>query len=412
MTRFQELPNPQRRALELVRDVATEKDCRPFLVGGPVRDILLGRHALDVDLTLEEGSSTLAGAVAKKIHGRLRSYPQFLTYKITAEGLPEIDIATARKEKYRKPGALPAVAPGRLKDDLIRRDFSINAIAMDLMTDALHDPTGGEKDLEKRLVRILHERSFIDDPTRIYRALRLARRLGFTLEAGTERLMAEAIDNGALATISRERIWRELFLAMDEDYAPDVLADLNERGAIQSLLGVRADARATASLADIREQVAQHPDLDRYVLYTGALLRGSEASPEQLEGSGFSQKRSKTVLQIARDLSRIEEALDHASSERQRFRLYRSVAPEVLTAVVADRPDEAPHVQRYEEYKKFKLPLRGNDLEMPGGPHVAKALERTREAVWTGEIPAEQARSFAREMAMKYLNREQPPEQK
>jgi tRNA nucleotidyltransferase (CCA-adding enzyme) len=412
MTPFQELPNPQRRALDLVKEVAVEKDCRPFLVGGPVRDILLGRHALDVDLTLEEGSSTLARAIAKRIEGRLRSFPQFLTYKITADGLPEIDIATARKERYRKPGALPAVAPGRLKDDLLRRDFSINAIAMDLMNGALHDPTGGGKDLDRQLVRILHERSFIDDPTRIYRAIRLARRLGFTLEAGTERLMAEAIDGGALSSISRERIWRELFLAMDEEHAPLVLTELNDRGALAVLFGERADARATASLGDIREQLTSNPDLDRYVLYTGALLRGSEATPAQLEGSGFSQKRSKTVLQIARDLSRFQQALEHTTSERQRFRLYKSVAPEMLTAVVADRPDEGAHLQRFHEYRNFKLPLRGNDLEVPGGPHVAKALERTREAVWTGEIPPEKARSFARELAMQYLTREQTPEQK
>src|SRR5687768_11159832 len=106
-----ELPNPQRRALDIVREVAAEKACRPFLVGGPVRDMLLGRPAIDVDLTLEDGSSTLARALAKRVEGRVRSYPQFLTYKVTAEGLPEIDIATARKERYRKPGSLPAVAP-------------------------------------------------------------------------------------------------------------------------------------------------------------------------------------------------------------------------------------------------------------------------------------------------------------
>src|ERR1700693_5641630 len=100
MTRILEFPNPQRRAIDVVREVAAEKACRPFLVGGPVRDLLLGRSVVDVDLTLEEGSSTLARALAKRIEGRVRSYPQFMTYKVTAEGYPEIDIATARSEKY------------------------------------------------------------------------------------------------------------------------------------------------------------------------------------------------------------------------------------------------------------------------------------------------------------------------
>src|SRR4029079_1233512 len=107
MTRLLEIPNPQRRAIEVIKEVSAEKACRPFLVGGPVRDLLLGRHGMDVDLTLEDGSSTLARALAKRIEGRVRSFPQFLTYKVTADGFPEIDIATARKERYRAPGSLP-----------------------------------------------------------------------------------------------------------------------------------------------------------------------------------------------------------------------------------------------------------------------------------------------------------------
>ena len=99
MTAIPELPNPQRRALELVKEVASEKGCRPFLVGGPVRDLLLGRNVIDIDLTLEDGAAVLARALAKVVDGRVRSFPQFLTYKVTADGLPEIDIATARKER-------------------------------------------------------------------------------------------------------------------------------------------------------------------------------------------------------------------------------------------------------------------------------------------------------------------------
>src|SRR3954464_5057062 len=174
MTALPELPNPQRRALELVKEVAAEKGARPFLVGGPVRDLLLGRHVIDIDLTLEDGAPVLARAVAKRCDGRVRSFPQFLTYKVTAEGLPEIDIATARKERYRSPGALPTVTAGRLKDDLLRRDFSINAMAMGLTTGELHDPAGGERDLAAMSVRVLHDQSFLDDPTRIFRAVRLA----------------------------------------------------------------------------------------------------------------------------------------------------------------------------------------------------------------------------------------------
>lgn len=403
MNFLQDLPPAQRRALDLVTEVAREKDCHPFLVGGPVRDIILGRPAVDIDLTLETGASTLARALAKRVEGRVRSFPQFLTYKVTSSGYPEIDIATARKERYRKPGALPAVTAGRLKDDLLRRDFSINTIALDLLDGTMHDPARGEQDIADRVVRVMHDRSFIDDPTRIFRATRLTARLGFTTEAHTLELMRGAIDAGALNTISKERIWREVFLAMDEAEAPAILADLSSRGALHVLFGDRPSEDLLPRLEAIREQLAQSEDLDRYVLYTGALLRG-DASPIDFEGSGFSQKRARAIVEIANDVPRLEEALGAANGERDRFRIYRSISPEMLTVIASEVPEETIHIQRYRDYEKFKLALRGNDLEVPGGPHVAQALEQTRQAVYSGEISPEEARSYAKQVVRKILD--------
>jgi len=402
MNLLQEMPNPQRRAIDLVRELAAEKDCHPFLVGGPVRDILLGRHALDVDLTLESGGSTLARALAKRVDGRVRSFPQFLTYKVTATGFPVIDITTTRKERYRTPGALPSVAAGRLRDDLLRRDFSINALALDLLSGKLHDPAHGEQDLAARVVRVLHDGSFVDDPTRIFRAARLAARLEFRIEDHTAELMRTAIANGALLTVSKERIWRELFLAMDEQEAPSILAGLCSLGALEVLFERRSCSDVQSRLEPIRLRLTQDSALDRYVLYTGAMLRG-DASPVDFEGSGFSQKRARTVVEIANDIPRVEEALESAGGDRERFRIYRSVSPEMLTVIASEVPSETPHIDRYREFEAFKLPLRGNDLEVPGGPHVAQALERTREAVFSGEIAPEDARSYAKRVARDLL---------
>jgi len=405
MIDFASLPNPQRRALEIVRDVAAAKGCRPFLVGGPVRDLLLGRNDLiDIDVTLEDGSSTLARALAKEINGRVRSFPQFLTYKVSADSLPEIDIATARKERYRKPGALPAVTPGKLNDDLARRDFSINAMAVDLTSGELHDPTGGKRDLDSRLIRVLHDQSFADDPTRIVRAVRLAARLGFTLDPHTDALMRAAVAAGAFKNVSRERLWRELFLSFDENEAPRALERLREIGALDALFGPRhTDPHLRERLEKVREEANAHPDLDRQVMFTAALLHGN-ASPIDLEGSGFSQKRTRNVVQIANELPRFREGLAEAGSDRQRFDVLKAASPETLRVLAATQPDQQATIERYSEYQNFRLPLRGNDLEVPPGAHVAKALERTREAVFTGEIDAAEARTFAREMAMKYLD--------
>jgi len=404
MIRLENLPNAQKRGLEIVREVAAEKALRPFLVGGPVRDVLLGRHdVVDIDLTLEDGASTLARAIAKKINGRLRSFPQFLTYKITADGLPEIDIATARKERYRSPGAMPTVTAGRLKDDLLRRDFSINAMAMDLTTGELHDPSGGERDLAAMAVRVLHDQSFLDDPTRIFRAVRLATRLGFSLEAHTARLLDRAVADGALASIARERIWRELFLAFEEESAPNAIAALSAAGVLEVLFGKRPyDADLEPRLQRTARALAG-TTLDKQVMYTAALLHG-DASPVDLEGSGFSLKRARNVVQLANELPRFTDALSESKSDHQRFRLFKHASPEMLSIVAAEVPEELENVTRFQEFQSFKLPLRGNDLEVPLGPHVAKALERTREAVFTGEIAQTEARTFAREMAIKYLD--------
>jgi tRNA nucleotidyltransferase/poly(A) polymerase len=398
----------QRRAIEIARSVAQEKGIRPYLVGGPVRDLLLGRLAIDIDLTLEEGGSTFARSLAKAVEGRVRSFPQFLTYKVLAHGLPEFDIATARKERYRKPGALPTVTAGKLRDDLVRRDFSINAIALDLADETLHDPTGGVADLHSRVVRVLHDGSFADDPTRIFRAVRLACRLGFSLDENTTRLMHEAIDDGALSTVSRERLWRELFLAIDEPKAPAILMELRRSGALDLLLGSARDhTNLEMRLERSLDEAQRDETIDRHVLLTGLLLAGTEIDATQLEGAGFSQKRLRSVLQIAHDLPAVERDLDQAGSETLRFRIFRAQSKEALAVMAADRSGIAEEIVRFRSFREFSLSVKGNDLQVPPGPHVARALERTREAVYFGQITQPEALAFATKLALKYLSPEE-----
>jgi tRNA nucleotidyltransferase (CCA-adding enzyme) len=411
--RLSTLAPAQRRAIEIARSVAQDKGMKPYLVGGPVRDLLLGRQAIDIDLTLEEGSSTFARSLAKAVDGRVRSFPQFLTYKVLAEGMPEFDIATARKERYRAPGALPTVTAGKLRDDLERRDFSINAIALDLGDETLHDPTGGIADLKARVVRVLHDRSFADDPTRIFRAVRLAGRLGFSLEPATKTLMHGAIENAALGTVARERLWRELFLAMDEVEAPAILTRLRRAGALDVLLGPAGkQTHLEERLERSHAQMERDQTLDHHVLFTGVLLSGADADPGQFEGSGFSQKRLRSVLQIAHELPAIARDLDQVESEALRFRIFKTQSKEALAAIAADRSGIDEEIARFRSFRDFRLPIKGNELEVTPGPHVAKALERTREAVYFGQITPQEARAFATKLALKYLNREEQSDSK
>ena len=185
--------------LEAVRRVA---DQPVFLVGGAVRDLLLGRSRTDVDLVVVGD----AAALAIRLGGAEVEHERFGTAKVEVDG-HELDVATARSETYPQPGALPVVAPAQsIEEDLDRRDFTINAMAIPLDRSELIDPRDGRQDLERGLLRVLHPRSFEDDPTRAIRAARYASRYGFTLEPETDRLLRRA----DLATVSADRRRAEL----------------------------------------------------------------------------------------------------------------------------------------------------------------------------------------------------------
>lgn len=187
--------------LERIRAAAGESPV--YLVGGAVRDLLLGRaDRADIDVVVEGEIAPIVAALG----GEARAHERFGTAKVRLGDL-EADLATARAESYAHPGALPEVRPATLDEDLARRDFSINAMAVPLGEDPrLIDPHGGRGDLERRALRVLHERSFVDDPTRVVRAARYAARLGFELEPETARLSRDA----DLETVSADRRDAEL----------------------------------------------------------------------------------------------------------------------------------------------------------------------------------------------------------
>ncbi|GAI06484.1 unnamed protein product, partial [marine sediment metagenome] len=215
--------------LELLRDTSKEASKlgqRVYLVGGIVRDLLLGYPNFDLDLVTEGDAVELANRIARISGAGLVIYPRFSTAKIKS-GDFAIDIATARSETYARPGALPAVTPSSIEKDLFRRDFSINAMAISLTAEdygQLLDPHHGKDDLHSHLIRILHPDSFSDDATRILRAIRYEQRLGFNLEHETARLLKRDIP--MLDTISGDRIRHELELIFREEHPEHVIKRL------------------------------------------------------------------------------------------------------------------------------------------------------------------------------------------
>ena len=221
-----DIPEP---ILNLLLEIGEVGGTGSYLVGGFVRDLLLKRPNLDIDIVVEGDAIQVAKAMCERWNGTLEVHSQFGTATVTPEdtALPKVDFVTARRETYQGSGTLPIVQSGTITDDLRRRDFSINALAMRLDTNAfgtIVDKTGGVEDLEAGIVRVLHNRSFMDDPTRIFRASRYAGRYGFRIAETDEALIQDALP--LLAQLSGERIRNEIDRILLEKNAPEIVEHL------------------------------------------------------------------------------------------------------------------------------------------------------------------------------------------
>jgi len=229
------------KSLALVRSIGTlaqDQGVAAYLVGGPVRDLMLKFSNVDLDITVEGNCLRLAEGLALLHHGaRVTRYPAFKTATVHLPDGSLVDFATARQETYARQGAYPAVVPAGIKDDLLRRDFTINAMAIAINPDTwgkLIDPFGGRADLLSQSLRVLHEKSFLDDPTRILRAARFKARLGFRMEAKTLKFLKSAIKIKALDTIKPQRYRKDFNKILKEPNAQEAVKCLKLWNAYKS----------------------------------------------------------------------------------------------------------------------------------------------------------------------------------
>ncbi|HVN61218.1 MAG TPA: hypothetical protein VMT59_08130 [Gaiellaceae bacterium] len=204
-----------------------------YLVGGTVRDLLLGERSFDVDIAVEGDAIALAEALAKSLGGKVRTHRKFGTAAVSYGEHGRVDVVTARTESYDAPAVLPSVEHAGIHDDLFRRDFTINAMAISLREDDLGqlvDPFGGRADLEARRIRVLHPRSFVDDPTRIFRAVRYENRLDFRMDEETLRLAHESVETGHVGDLSRARLREELIALFGEGHVDHTIVRIHELG--------------------------------------------------------------------------------------------------------------------------------------------------------------------------------------
>ncbi len=229
----EQLPSQIMTILERIGQVAENADCQVYLVGGLVRDLFLRVPNFDVDLVVEGDGPTFANLLGEALPARVRVHQRFKTAVVVMADGFKIDVATARAEYYEFPAALPQVQRSSIKEDLYRRDFTINTLAIALNPDhfgELIDFFGGRRDIEEGLIRILYNLSFVEDPTRIIRAIRFEQRYRFTMEADTLRFARDAIERRMLGHLSYGRILNELILILGEKDPLPALKRMQEIG--------------------------------------------------------------------------------------------------------------------------------------------------------------------------------------
>jgi tRNA nucleotidyltransferase (CCA-adding enzyme) len=368
-----------------------------YLIGGSVRDLLLCVPSPDLDLSVVGDGIAFAQALARELHASASEQRRFMTAKVKATG-GDIDVATARRETYSRPGALPQVTPGAIEDDLARRDFTVNALAIRLDDRAprrLVDPFGGCDDLAPRRLRVLHPQSFIDDPTRLLRAARYAARLGFRLERTTRRLAKEAARGGCLDTVSGDRIRRELMLLLDEPAAAKGVALCARLGILASIQpSLEADARTLAALRAAggvcrrlsRGASGVHIDcgLVRLLILAGR-LSPREAS-RFMRRLGLSARQAQALKGYLERGARVQRTLARPNLRNSAIaRALEGLSLEGVAALAATSPRIAG--ERCELFVKrlrdLRARIRGDDLAQLGfapGPAWRRALAAARDA--------------------------------
>ena len=400
--------------LDALRQSAGEAGWPVYLVGGPLRDALLRRPVRDLDFAVEGDAPALAAALAEKTGARLTTHPRFGTATVELDEA-QLDLVTARREEYPHPGALPVVAAGSMADDLARRDFSINAMAFPISRSesGLLDPHGGLADLADGLVRVLHPASFVDDPTRVFRAVRYARRLGFTVEPGTLERLNEAVFAGALATVSGDRLRRELERIFAEDRPAEALEAAAELGVLSAIHPALGRREVTGALRKAGALPAVPPSF-WLVAISYHLTPGEGESLVQCLNLTKEQSR------LVRDtiwLRENEDAVRRAAATPSRLAAaLGGIHPEALAAAAPLTGD--PVVSRVLAAHNARLQgdragISGDDLLDMGlarGPAVGAVLGQLRDARLDGLVTTpEEERILARKLISLVADRGLPP---
>jgi tRNA nucleotidyltransferase (CCA-adding enzyme) len=347
----------KKSVLRKLIDFFVGSEYHAYLVGGYVRDSTLGRESVDIDVVVEGDAVKIARKLNTKLRGKLTCHSDFGTATISIND-HRVDLASARTEKYPSPAHLPHVYPSTIVEDLNRRDFTINAIAMSISKEnfgEIFDPFEGLNDIKKKSIRILHKNSFVDDPTRIFRALRYKNRFGFKFEEETERLMREAIKNGMVDRLSGQRILNELQLIFEEDSFQQTALDIAQYG----VLPVK------------RAELQVLPSSKKLAFYFFA----SKIKKNRLP-------LIKKDQEVIADFRKISDVIARLHKTNKRSTIYTILSPisgEAIEVALSIKPDLKEKIDGFRRMQKIRPLVNGKDLGRYGikpGKEYARLLRK------------------------------------
>lgn len=379
--RLQALP----AARPLVQRLAGEPGV--FLVGGAVRDLLLGGEPFDLDLVVERDPAP----VWTRLDGEVQLHDRFGTATAIVDGFV-YDLARARRESYPHPGALPEVRPASLREDLGRRDFTVNAIAVSLATGELHAHPGALDDLGARQLRVLHDGSFTDDPTRLFRLARYRARLSFAIEDRTRALAEAAIGEDAPGTVSGPRIGHELrLLAAERDPVAGllVLRELGLDRAVHPQFGLEEPGVARRALALLAAD--GHPGL--LAMAVAGRKMSAAALRSLLERLAFPARERDTIMAAATGSDALARRLEEARRPSEIARAAAAAPAEAVALAGALGPAKAAS-EWLTRLRHVELQIDGRDLQaagVPAGPALGRALRAALAAKLDGAADSREA---------------------
>jgi tRNA nucleotidyltransferase (CCA-adding enzyme) len=416
------LSQKRRSLLRELGNLADEGGVSLYLVGGVVRDLLLKRETWDLDLTVEGDGVAFARLVADRYGAGLAVFERFATARLMFPDGLKMDIATTRRESYAQPALLPTVQPASIEEDLSRRDFTINALAVQLNPQQfgrMLDPYGGQRDLRARTLRVLHAGSFQDDPTRIFRAIRFEQRFGFRLERATSRLLTQAASTNLIQRLSGPRLQNEVLLLFAERDPVRAIARLEQLKLLRFLhrrLCYAENVQRTVTA--VRKALAwwahrfRDSVIDRPVVYLMALSSESSQAvvATMIRRLALSREQAKKVSTGRHRVDRALKRLTDSGAVRhsQVFRLLADFSDEALVLLLAKQRSMQSGLRgllkrqlvAYMKNKAVKTALTGRDLQAMGlqpGPQYTTILGKLLDARIDGTITTEaEERVFVR----------------